>query len=139
VTGCEFTPYVPFVFLSAVVLRWWQASLVALASVAILGGLFEGSLLHPLPCFIPAAATFLVTSAIMIIIATTVSRVIAAIYNRTDQPAGGIVFSLDKGHVWASWYGLSVPVRLGTRNEVSSMMEDFLAQEALSKRLGRPS
>ena len=39
VTGCEFTPYLPFVFICAVMLRWWQAAAVALGSVAILGGL----------------------------------------------------------------------------------------------------
>ena len=136
VTGCEFTPYVPFILVSAVLLRWWQAGLVALASVAIMGGLFEGSLLHPLPCFIPAAGTFVATSAVMIGIATLISRLTAAFGSRGDRPAGGIVFSLDKGHVvWANWYGLSDPVRLGTRREVSSMMEDFLAQDELAKRL----
>ena len=40
VTGCEFTPYLPFVLLSAFLLPWWLASAVALASVAVLGGLF---------------------------------------------------------------------------------------------------
>src|SRR5689334_19472552 len=53
VTGCEFTPYLPFVLLAAILLRWWLVALVTAASVAIMGGLFEGSLLHPVPCFIP--------------------------------------------------------------------------------------
>ena len=138
VTGCEFTPYVPFVLVSAIVLRWWQAALVSLAAVAIMGGIFEGSLLHPTPCFMPAAGTFLGTSAIMIGIASVLRRLVAPFLNTvTDQPEGGIVFSLDKGHVWANWYGLATPVRLGTRNEVSYMMQDFLAQEELAKRLNR--
>lgn len=138
VTGCEFTPYVPFVLVSAIVLRWWQAALVALASVAIMGGIFEGSLFHVAPCFIPAAGTFAATSAIMIGIASVLRRLVAPFPDRaTDQPAGGIVFSLDKGHVWANWYGLATPVRLGTRNEVSYMMQDFLAQEELASRLNR--
>ncbi|HWL75611.1 MAG TPA: hypothetical protein VNQ74_17220, partial [Burkholderiaceae bacterium] len=42
VTGCEFTPYLPFVLLSAIFLGWKQAIAVALASVAVLGGLFFG-------------------------------------------------------------------------------------------------
>ena len=46
VTGCEFTPYIPFVLICAILLRWWQAAIVALVSVAILGGMFEGSMRH---------------------------------------------------------------------------------------------
>jgi hypothetical protein len=136
VTGCEFTPYLPFVLIAAILLRWWQAGLVALAAVAIMGGLFEGSLLHPMPCFVPAAGMFVASSAIMIVIAILARRLVMAFQNRgADESTRGIVFSLDKGHVWASWYGQSAPVRLGTRREVSYMMEDFLAQEQLAKRL----
>src|SRR5262245_30936064 len=60
VTGCEFTPYLPFVLLSAILLRWWQASGVALACVAILGGLFAGppAQLVTSPCFISGAGIF---------------------------------------------------------------------------------
>ena len=43
VTGCEFTPYLPFVLVCAILLRWWQAGAVALVSVGIIGGLFGGS------------------------------------------------------------------------------------------------
>src|SRR5687767_7718366 len=42
VTGCEFTPYLPFVLLSAILLRWWQAGAVALASAAVFSGVFVG-------------------------------------------------------------------------------------------------
>ena len=42
VTGCEFTPYLPFVLLTAILVGSWQAGLVALVSVALLGGLFVG-------------------------------------------------------------------------------------------------
>jgi hypothetical protein len=137
-TGCEFTPYVPFVLLSAIVLRWWQAAAVAAASAAIMGGLLDGSLMHPQSCFLPAAGMFFVTSAIMIAIAVLVRRLITALQNRDgDESAGGIVFSLEKEQVWASWYGQAAPVRLGTRRKVTSMMKDFLAQEELAKRLGQ--
>jgi hypothetical protein len=27
VTGCEFTPYLPFVLFSAILLRWWKVAL----------------------------------------------------------------------------------------------------------------
>src|SRR4029453_19506730 len=54
VTGCEFTPYLPFVLLAPLLLRWWNAAAVALASVAILGTLFIGPPNHLLasPCFL---------------------------------------------------------------------------------------
>ena len=46
-----------------------------------------------------------------------------------------IVFSLEKGHVWVSWDGDDTPVHLGTEAEVVAMMEDFLAQVELGRRL----
>ena len=137
VTGCEFTPYLPFVLLAAILLRWWLVALVTAASVAIMGGLFEGSLLHPVPCFIPAAAVFVASSAVMIGIAILVRSL--AQNRGADESTGGVIFSLEKGQVWASWYGQAAPVRLGTRREVSYMMEDFLAQEQVAKRFSKNS
>jgi len=32
VTGCEFTPYIPFVLICAILFRWWQAAIVALVN-----------------------------------------------------------------------------------------------------------
>ena len=138
VTGCEFTPYLPFVLFSAIALRWWQAGVVALASVPILGGLFEGLPLHTSSCFVTAAGMFLASSALIIAVAAVTRRVIAALHNRgADESAGGIVFSLERGEVWASWYGYGAPMRLGTQKGVSEMMEDFLAQVELGNRLTR--
>jgi len=140
VTGCEFTPYLPFVLLSAIFLRGWQAAAVALTSVAIMGGLFQGSLVHLTSCFIPSAGMFLASSALMIGVAVVMRRVVAALQNRdSDESAGGIVFSLEQDQVWASWYGQGAPVRLGSRRKVADMMEDFLAQEELAKRLNGES
>ena len=142
VTGCEFTPYLPFVLLSAIMLRWWQAGAVALVSVAVMGGLFAGSLSESLaqPCFQSSAGMFLGSSAIIVAVAAMVRRVIAEIQSRSiDESAGGIVFSLEKGQVWASWYGSSPPMRLGSRSKVEAMMEDFLAQGELAKRLSGES
>ena len=142
VTGCEFTPYLPFVLLSAILLRWWQASLVALASVAILGLLFIGPPyeLVASTCFMSSAGIFIAASAVMIGTVVLVRRVIAAIQSRgADEVSGEIVFSLEKEQVWASWYGQGPPVRLGSENRVSEMMEDFLAQVELGKRLNRRS
>lgn len=140
VTGCEFTPYVPFVLLSAIMLRWWQAGAVALASVAIMGGLFVGPLdqFHGQSCFLSAAGMFLGASAIMVAVAAMVRRVIGD-FQRRSETAGGIIFSLEKGQVWASWYGSGPPMRLGPEKQVGAMMEDFLAQVELGKRLtGKP-
>src|SRR4051794_12355623 len=58
VTGCEFTPYLPFVLGSAVLLRWWHAAAVPALAVAVMGGLFEASPIR-LHCFESAAAIFL--------------------------------------------------------------------------------
>jgi hypothetical protein len=53
----------------------------------------------------------------------------------SQERASGIVFSLEDGEAWASWYGVDAPVRLGSPDEVVPMMEDFLAQVELGKRL----
>ena len=79
VTGCEFTPFLPFVFLAAILIGWWQAGLVALASVAILGGLFvgpPGEFLHD-SCAQSAAGVFLASSAVIITVVTLIRRIIA--------------------------------------------------------------
>src|SRR4051794_31572667 len=132
VTGCEFTPYLPFVLICAILLRWWQAAIVALVSVAILGGMFQGSMPHVMPCFIPAASIFLGASAVMIGIIVLIRRAARAIESRAvEEPSSaGLRFSLDRGEVWASWYGNGRPVRLGSQRNVAEVMEDFLAQES---------
>ena len=75
VTGCEFTPYLPFVLISAILLSWWQASAVALVSVAILGGLFVAPVESLMAqCFISGAAIFLASSATMIGVVVLIRR-----------------------------------------------------------------
>lgn len=140
VTGCEFTPYLPFVLFSALLLRWWHAAAVALASVAMLGGLFMGPPSEFLvsECFLSSAGIFFASSAIMIGTVILIRGVFAAIQSR-DESAGGIVFSLEKEEVWASWYGSGPPMRLGSQERVEEMMEDFLAQRELGKRLAGKS
>jgi len=125
VAGCEFTPYLPFVLICAILLRWWQAGVVALASVAILGGLFGGSAHLDFQCFASAAGIFLGASAMLIAIALLVRRSLQE--RGADHSSGGLVFSLDKGEVWASWRGQSSPVRLGSQRRVTETMESFLA------------
>ena len=138
VTGCEFTPYLPFVLLAAILLGWWQAALVALASVAILGGLFVGEpgLLNAQACFLSGAGIFLASSAIIIGTILAIRRVLERIQLRIpDESSDGIIFSLERGDVWASWHGHGPPMRLGSKKKVSAMMEDYLAQQKLGERL----
>ena len=140
VTGCEFTLYLPFVLLAAILLRWWQAAGVALASVAIMGGLITGPMPEHLmsECFISAASVFLAGSAVTIVTVVLMRRVLAASQNwRAMEYAGGIVFSLRDDEVWASLYGSDQPVRLGSQEKVEYMMADFLAQGELGRRLSR--
>lgn len=52
-------------------------------------------------------------------------------------PEQEIIFSERDGYVLASWPGTNASVRLGRREMVSAMMEDFLAQAALGERLAQ--
>jgi len=140
VTGCEFTPYLPFVLVSAILLRWWQAGLVALASVAALGGLFMGPPAELLGshCFLSSSGIFLASSAAMIGFVCLVRGLTLSLHvPGADESAGGIVFSLKEGEVWASWYGQGPPVLLGSQAKVTAMMEDFLGQVRVAKWLNR--
>ena len=47
-----------------------------------------------------------------------------------------MIFSLRDGYVWVSW-PQGQAVKLGRHEAVSAMMRDFLAQDALGKRLSR--
>ena len=137
VTGCEFTPYLPFVLMAAILLPWWQAALVATFSIVILGGLFIGSPSAMLgSCFLSSAGIFAAASAAIIATIVLVRLLVRAMQVRgADESEGGIVFSLDGGQVWASWYGQGPPVLLGSQRKVSAMMHDFLAQVEIGKRL----
>jgi hypothetical protein len=136
VAGCEFTPYLPFVLISAILLRGWVAGAVTLASVAVMGGALGGVPVHGWSCFIDSALMFLASSAVMIGVAILVRTTVAALQKGgSDESAGGVIFSLEKGQVWASWYGQDSPMLLGSHHRVTEMMEDFLKQEDLAKRL----
>lgn len=138
VTGCEFTPYLPFVLLTALFIGWRHAAVVALSSVAVLGGLFAGPLDEFLaaPCAVSAAAIFLGSSAIIIGSVAAVRRMLVELQiRRAGASNGGIIFSVEDGQVWASWNGSGPPLLLGSQDRVEEMMEDFLAQGVLGRRL----
>jgi hypothetical protein len=139
VTGVGVTPYFPFVILSAILLGWRLATLVAVVSAAVGDTLFIGSPSRFLegPSDLFAVGAFLIASAMIIIFAQAVRSLVADIQRRSGSRglAGAVIFSLEKGNAWASWYGRAVPVRLGPQEEVEAGMKDFLAQVELGKRL----
>jgi hypothetical protein len=139
VVGCGTVTFIPAVLLSAIFLGWRYATIVALASAVIADTLFLGHdhLLLEGACDIYGVGAFLVAS-FLIIGAVEVIRSAIDINQagaRPSERSGGIVFSLEEGQAWASWYGQGSPVRLGPEKEVAEMMEDFLAQMELAKRL----
>ena len=135
VSGIAFSPYIPFVLVSALLLEWKYAAGVALVSSIVADMMF----VDPRYVFIAGPtdvfgmSVFLVASAIAICVVRSSKTFI-----RGRRPIGeGIIFSLDQGQAWASWYRTGSRVRLGSRDEVTEMMEDFLAQIELGKRLNR--
>jgi len=52
------------------------------------------------------------------------------------MPEYEIIFSLRDDYIWVSWPDTNATVRLGRHDTVAAMMEDFLSQDALAKRLG---
>lgn len=147
VTGIAFIPYIPFVLLSAVFLGWRYAAVTAIASAVIADALFVGVpyALVEGPADVFGVVVFLGASLLIIALVQTMRTVV----KHHGRPAGatdGIIFSEERGQAWASWPGASYYVRLGPQDEVAKMMEDYLAQLELAKRLngavhdkGKPS
>lgn len=52
-------------------------------------------------------------------------------------PEQELIFSSRDGAVWVSWPGSDLAVKLGSDEVVAEMMYDFLAQDALGKRLAK--
>ena len=137
VSGCETVPYIPAVLLSAIFLGSRYAALVALASAFVADALFMGvgHLILAGPCDIFGTTLFLLSSAMII---GSVEVVRAELGKSSGQQGmserpGGIVFSVEKGQAWASWYGQDKPIHLGPQHEVAEMMQDFLAQVELAR------
>lgn len=141
VTGLAVAPYIPFIFLCAVLLVWWHAALVALVSAAVSDLLFVGPPNQMLegPTDLLVIGLFLIVSAMAIGFVSAI-RGLASQYRRpihADRSLRGIIFSLEDNHAWASWDGESFAVRLGPQAEVAEMMRDFLAQLEVGERLNR--
>ena len=136
-----FFAYIPFVVLAAVMLHWRWAAGVAFASWLVADMLFMG------PAFRPSFGAFevigfiiFICSAMLVIALVEAARMIIENSLRPARTGGfhaPVVFSLEGGQAWASWYGSHSWVRLGPEADVAEMMEDFLAQRELGKRLAR--
>jgi len=143
VTGCEFTVFLPFVFVSAFFMEWRYAAAVSLACVGLADYLFMApppSFLHG-PCDTYVVGVYLAASAMMIGAVAVVRKMVAASFSPGDleDKAGPVVFSLEEDQAWAGWHGRRSTVRLGQKDDVAEMMEDFLAQLELAERLNKPS
>jgi hypothetical protein len=78
----------------------------------------------------------LLSSALIIGLVFLFRRLLAQRQRQEISPEPvGIVFSREKGNVWASWYGDDPPICLGSESRVATMMEDYLAQVKLANRL----
>jgi hypothetical protein len=138
--GACCTTYFPFVLVSAVLIGPAYASLVAVASAGLADALFMGPryqlLESPMDTFGDTAS--LISSALIICLVFVCRKALAE-RARPSTPADGVIFSRERGQVWASWYGDEPPICLGPERRVTSMMEDYLAQVDLAKRLAHRS
>jgi hypothetical protein len=136
VTGVGFIPYIPFVLLSAVFLGWRYTAVIAIASAVIADALFVGPpyALFEGPTDVFGVLVFLGTSSLIIALVETM-RTVMKHHGRPADAADGVIFSEERGQAWASWPGSSYYVRLGPQHQVAEMMEDYLAQLELAKRL----
>jgi hypothetical protein len=137
--GLPFIAYFPFVFVAAILLNWRYAAATSLASAIIADWMFVGppQQLFEGPSDVFGVVIFLTTSAMMIGLVEAARSIVENSLRpaRPDAFTTPVVFSLEGGQAWASWYGSHSWVRLGPDDEVAEMMEDFLAQRELGKRL----
>ena len=136
--GVDCLPYCPFVLVAAVLTGWRYATLMAIASALVWDYLFMGPhhLLETDTDWF-GMGIFLAYCALIIGFVEAVRKLVAGFPRQAerDEVSSGIIFSLEDGQAWASWKGADAPVPLGPCDEVSEMMEDFLAQVELGKRL----
>jgi hypothetical protein len=139
VIGVTMMPYIPFFLLTALFLTWGYAAVTAIASAAVADALFIGppNQLLEGPSDLAAVGFFLVSAAMIVglVQATRKAHASRTAAVQSSGAPGGVVFSLEDGQAWASWYGSGPAIRLGPQEEVTEMMQDFIAQVELGKRL----
>ncbi|HLO20638.1 MAG TPA: hypothetical protein VK192_09110 [Sphingomicrobium sp.] len=138
--GACCTTYFPFVLLTAVLSGPTYASMVAIGSAGLADALFMGPRYQlfesAMDKFGDAASLF--SFALIIAVVSLFRGVVSQRLprsRRSIEAPSGIIFSLEKGVALASWPGASARVPLGSEQEVAEMMQDFLAQLELGKRL----
>lgn len=130
--------FCPFVLAAAILVGSRLAAAVAIASAVICNSLmglhYMLNLDEPdlVGMSIFLAYSFLVVACVHMMRKRSTQAFVA---EPAAEPSTGIVFSLEAGEAWASWQGRDAPVRLGAEDEVAIMMEDFLAQLELGKKL----
>ena len=134
-----FFTYTPFIVLAGALLSWRNAALVSVTAWATADLLFMPPKFHLAFDTVDLIGLFIfVTSAFLIIALVEAVRSIVENSLRPAKPEGfaaPVVFSLEGGQAWASWYGSHSWVRLGPDEEVAEMMRDFLAQRELAEQL----
>jgi hypothetical protein len=139
--GACCTTYFPFVLLTAVLAGPIYASVVGIGSAGLADALFMGPRYHlfesPMDRFGDVAS--LISFALIIGCVVLYRKLIAQPSHPAVavESASGIIFSLENGVALASWPGAGAPIRMGPEGEVAEMMQDFLAQRELAKRLTR--
>jgi hypothetical protein len=139
--GACCTTYFPFVLLAVILLGPIYASLVAIGSAGLADALFMGPRYQlfesPMDKFGDIAS--LISFTLIIVCVGLFRRILAqgAHPQVSVESASGIIFSLEEGVALVSWRESGPPLRLGPDEEVADMMQDFLAQRELAKRIGR--
>jgi hypothetical protein len=131
-----FIVYVPSVVLAAVFMRSWHAALLALACAAAADWFFleQQNQLTISASDLVGVPIFLFSSALILGGVRAVKSVLRTTFSPNAAPAK-VLFSEEKGHAWAHWHGDRPSLPLGPHEEVADMMEDYLAQVELGKRL----
>ena len=139
IEGSGFAHFLPFVLLAALVLKWEISAVLAAASAGLGDFFFVGRRYELLetPSDIFGIFVFAAAAALAIGIAHAFRKAVAdpIWFSGSNEVSKGIVFSQQGGHVYASWYGGRSFVPMGPEAEVTAMMQDFLAQQELGKRL----
>lgn len=133
------TVFCPFVLAVSILCGWRHALATAVGSAIACNTVLMGApyRFHVQRSEIEGLSTFLGYSVFLIVV-VRLFRLTAARSLRqagAQERVSGVVFSLDEGQAWASWYGVDAPVRLGPASEVIPMMEDFIAQANVAMRL----
>jgi hypothetical protein len=114
------------------------ASVVGIGSAGLADALFMGPRYHlfesPMDRFGDVASLI---SFALIIGCVVLYRKLIAQPAVAPEAASGIIFSLENGVALASWPGAGAPIRMGPEGEVAEMMQDFLAQREIAKRLAQ--